>query len=68
MLHCVKSTLETICSFSLNGHLVFSFLIRLILFRYGLWHDNHIRPLYTDVDYYVFSDAVNAVAEVNIFL
>lgn len=64
MLTHVRSCFEKICSFSLLRHLIFSFFIRLLLFNYGLWHDKHMSPPYTDVDYYVFTDAVNEVAEV----
>lgn len=35
----------------------------LLLIIYGEWHDRHVVPKYTDVDYRVFSDGVKALWE-----
>ena len=37
-------------------------LLRLGLFVYGLWQDAHSHLKYTDIDYYVFTDAAQCVA------
>ena len=36
-------------------------LLRLVLLLYGIWHDAHSALKYTDVDYYVFTDAARSV-------
>eukprot|EP00940_MAST-03C_sp_MAST-3C-sp2_P002814 g2814.t1 len=46
-----------------NLVLVWGFLIRVVGILYGEWHDRHVVVKYTDVDYKVFSDAANLVAE-----
>ncbi len=38
-------------------------VLRLALLAYGEWQDNHMAVKYTDVDYYVFSDATRFVAD-----
>ncbi|VTZ67707.1 GPI mannosyltransferase 1, putative [Plasmodium chabaudi chabaudi] len=36
-------------------------LIRVITYYYGLWQDNNLNVKFTDIDYYVFSDAAKYV-------
>lgn len=38
---------------------------RLVLMGYGAWQDANMVVKYTDVDYYVFSDAAEFVYQVN---
>lgn len=38
-------------------HLLFSFLVRLLLIIYGIYHDEVSHVKYTDIDYRVFTDA-----------
>ena len=40
-----------------------SLLIRLCLLLYGEWQDRHFAVKFTDVDYYVFSDAAKLIVE-----
>jgi hypothetical protein len=42
-------------------YLALSLILHLILIAYGEYHDRHIVPKYTDVDYRVFCDAVKAM-------
>src|SRR5258708_3325094 len=44
--------------------LVFSsaFILRLVLLSYGIYQDSVSAMKYTDIDYYVFTDAARAVA------
>ncbi|EPX72463.1 pig-M [Schizosaccharomyces octosporus yFS286] len=42
--------------------LMTGFLIRVILIKYGNWHDNKSALKYTDVDYFVFTDAARYVS------
>ena len=41
--------------------IILSILIRLVLLVYGVYHDAHSPLKYTDVDYYVFTDAARFV-------
>ena len=41
-------------------------VLRGLLTLYGMWQDATMRLKYTDVDYYVFSDAAKLVSEVTI--
>ncbi|PKA48854.1 GPI mannosyltransferase 1 [Apostasia shenzhenica] len=41
--------------------LCFSAVLRLILLIYGEWQDTHMEVRYTDIDYFVFSDAAAMV-------
>jgi len=41
--------------------IIFSILLRLVLIIYGIYHDAHSPLKYTDVDYYVFTDAARFV-------
>ena len=43
--------------------LLVSLLIRLCLLLYGEWQDRHFAVKFTDVDYYVFSDAAKLIVE-----
>ena len=39
-------------------------VIRLGLMVYGLWQDSTMAVKYTDIDYYVFTDAAQFIAKV----
>ena len=45
-------------------NLLLSFIARLTLLYYGLWQDQAMAVKYTDVDYYVFTDAAKLITEV----
>ena len=48
--------------FSSTSRIIFlSILLRLILIVYGIYHDAHSPLKYTDVDYFVFTDAARFV-------
>src|SRR5260370_29411005 len=46
---------------SIRSLFVFSTLIRLVLVLYSEWHDRHSLVKYTDVDYFVFTDATSYI-------
>jgi hypothetical protein len=52
-------------------HIFIAFAVRLAMTIYGLYHDDKVarrnlgEPKYTDVDYYVFSDAATYTFKVN---
>ncbi|ELU02643.1 hypothetical protein CAPTEDRAFT_223413 [Capitella teleta] len=46
---------------SLLPSIIFAGLVRVMLMLYGLWHDANFTVKYTDVDYYVFTDAASHV-------
>ncbi|ANQ06560.1 Mannosyltransferase [Plasmodium coatneyi] len=41
--------------------LLLGIIVRVIIYYYSLWHDNHFDVKFTDVDYYVYSDAAKYV-------
>ncbi|CAH9059596.1 unnamed protein product [Cuscuta europaea] len=43
--------------------LLFSAFLRLFLILYGEWQDTHMEVRYTDIDYFVFSDAAALMAK-----
>ncbi|CAH9133678.1 unnamed protein product [Cuscuta epithymum] len=43
--------------------LLFSAFLRLFLILYGEWQDRHMEVRYTDIDYFVFSDAAALMAK-----
>lgn len=45
----------------ITGAIALSVIIRAALFFYGVWQDNNLNVKFTDVDYYVFSDAARFV-------
>ena len=45
--------------------LLVSLLIRVATVLYGVWHDANFQVKYTDVDYFVFTDAAQFVSKVN---
>ncbi|CAN0923423.1 GPI mannosyltransferase 1 [Linum grandiflorum] len=47
---------------NLRSLLIGSALFRLVLIVYGEWQDAHMEVRYTDVDYFVFSDAASLMA------
>ncbi|PIM99116.1 Mannosyltransferase [Handroanthus impetiginosus] len=47
---------------SFQSLFLFSALFRLFLILYGEWQDAHMEVRYTDVDYFVFSDAATLMA------
>ena len=52
---------------SLKWTLIISFIARIILLNYGIWQDNTMAIKYTDVDYYVFTDAAKLITEVVLY-
>lgn len=46
----------------LRRMLLFSAVLRLVLIVYGEWQDAHMEVRYTDIDYFVFSDAADLVS------
>ena len=51
---------------SILGDLVIGLLLRGLLTIYGLWQDSVMAVKYTDVDYFVFTDAARFVTEVSV--
>lgn len=43
-----------------------AFAARAGLMLYGVWQDSYMAVKFTDVDYYVFSDAAEFVSQVNL--
>ncbi|OLL25032.1 GPI mannosyltransferase 1 [Neolecta irregularis DAH-3] len=48
---------------AINIVMLVGFLLRAILLVYGIWQDGHSHLKYTDVDYFVFSDAASFFAK-----
>lgn len=48
--------------FDLKNLILVSGVLRVLLILYGEWQDAHMEVRYTDVDYFVFSDAAELVA------
>ena len=48
--------------------LLVSFLIRLILVVYSSWQDRNFDVKYTDVDYFVFTDAARYIYQVSTYI
>ena len=42
---------------------ILAFLLRFVLFAYGIWQDANFALKYTDIDYYVYTDAAAHVAK-----
>lgn len=49
--------------FDLRRMMIFSAVLRLLLIVYGEWQDSHMEVRYTDIDYFVFSDAADLVSK-----
>lgn len=47
---------------SFRSLLLISAVFRVVLILYGEWQDEHLEVRYTDVDYFVFSDAAALMA------
>lgn len=47
---------------SLKVHMLFAWILRLMLVIYGEWHDANIHLPYTDIDYKVFTDAARHIS------
>ena len=50
-------------SFDFRRLMIFSAILRLLLIVYGEWQDSHMEVRYTDIDYFVFSDAADLVSK-----
>ena len=51
-------------SASLVVNICVALLLRIVFMLYGLWQDSTMVVKYTDVDYYVFTDAAKYITEV----
>ncbi|CAG5133794.1 unnamed protein product, partial [Candidula unifasciata] len=40
-----------------------AFVVRIVMMLYGIWQDTYMAVKFTDIDYYVFSDAAKFVAQ-----
>ena len=48
---------------SYRRRFILAFLLRFVLFAYGIWQDANFALKYTDIDYYVYTDAAAHVAK-----
>ena len=49
---------------SFVANICLALLLRVIFMLYGLWQDSTMVVKYTDVDYYVFTDAAEFITKV----